>query len=490
MNSAAQIPSTLPGGRLAPGAFFTIGGVNLADGRQQPEVLVETGGQRLKATVISAVPERVEAWLPTEAPVGPGSIRVVRAGVSSESVSVDVAAAQPGLYSRNGTGWGPATAERVAGNRQMQLDFWHAAAPGDEVVLAGTGLGRRGAVEAFVAGLPAQVQRVERGQRKTKSGPPGMDRVTIRVPKESPLGCSVPAYLRQGAALSNTVTVPIAVASGEECRPVEYLPIARDGNISLIVVSRTTARLKPNRNEVAAVFVRLDSGAQAEGITAILPPVGTCTQAAMSAELALPDSLAIGLAASVPGERLRAGPNVSLIHNDRRYLVPRVPGGDGLYSREFLQTGAQAGNSPFVSEETILAGGGQDVGRFAVAVPTPETFEWTNGDSLDTIDIHKGFSVKWDGVAPDRLILVYASASPKETPIASSVICVEHARTGGVTIAPDMLSHFPAEENAAGSLVLVSIGDKPLEFAADGLVRGLAVTAFVHARDSGFSTAH
>ena len=141
------------------------------------------------------------------------TLTVTASGQSSRAVPVRVVAAQFGAYSRirNLSPWGARTA-----NSPNQ-----AAAPGEAVVLEGTGLGSATAPQVFIGGKRGTLVSVRRGTTGKAA-----DEIAVRIPAGAPEGCFVPVQVRGAGRLpSNIVTVAIHRGGGS-CSPLEAIPFA------------------------------------------------------------------------------------------------------------------------------------------------------------------------------------------------------------------------------------------------------------------------
>ena len=72
VNSASQIPPTLPGGAIARGALFDISGVRFGSSGHT-SLAVSHGGTRVPVPAVSVSPRRIQARMPASAPLGAAS---------------------------------------------------------------------------------------------------------------------------------------------------------------------------------------------------------------------------------------------------------------------------------------------------------------------------------------------------------------------------------------------------------------------------------
>jgi uncharacterized protein (TIGR03437 family) len=130
-------------------------------------------------------------------------VQVRRGGLTSRAREVRIAPAAPGLFSVNQRGDGPNII--VHADSFRLINETEPARRGEHLSISCTGLRGGGAAPALtVGGLPALV---------TWSGPmpgfPGVDHVNIQVPRDAPLGASVPIQMRAENSISNSVTIAV-----------------------------------------------------------------------------------------------------------------------------------------------------------------------------------------------------------------------------------------------------------------------------------------
>src|SRR5579871_757738 len=110
VNSASRIPSTLPGGAIARGALFTIFGVRFGT-VEHTRVAIDFGGVKVAAQVNRSTPQQIDARMPDSVRLGAAAVVVTVDGRASAAFPITIVAANPGIFSLNGLGWGPARKE-------------------------------------------------------------------------------------------------------------------------------------------------------------------------------------------------------------------------------------------------------------------------------------------------------------------------------------------------------------------------------------------
>src|SRR5271170_7300410 len=107
VNQASQIAPALAGGALARGARIEIRGVRLVSSDGRVTATLSEGNSHIPVAIFSAGAKLIAARIPPDAPLGAATVTVMAAGGNSAPFPVEIAASNPGLYSRNAQGWGP-----------------------------------------------------------------------------------------------------------------------------------------------------------------------------------------------------------------------------------------------------------------------------------------------------------------------------------------------------------------------------------------------
>ena len=323
VNSASQIPPTLAGGALARGARFKIQGVRLT-GSDPTSVVVSQGAVSVNAQVLSATPLAIEAIVPPTTPLGSVEIRVRRGSETSAPFPVRISGANPGLYSRNGSGWGPGLVQNLRPNRRDN-SINDPVRPSESVAILATGAGGV-SPEVFVGSKRAKVLRI------ASSAEPGNEALVVEIPSTAPEGCFVPVYARErepDATPSNTVTVSIRRGTGGCRMPTEFpVPLFDSGTTGMIVISRASGLSQNGRgkwmdDDAVAAFVKRDASPPNAPLL-LTPPVGTCTVYTGSSQSSfeMPLTISDGLLADLGGEGLDVGAALNLDNNQGMRVVP------------------------------------------------------------------------------------------------------------------------------------------------------------------------
>src|SRR6202050_1226777 len=141
VNQASQIAPALAGGALARGARIEIRGVRLVSSDGRVTATLSQGDARIPIAILSAGAKLIAARIPPDGPLGAATVTVMASGGNSAPFPVQVAASNPGLYSRNGQGWGTGRIDDLdAKGKLSENSHANAARPGQHVMLADTGM--------------------------------------------------------------------------------------------------------------------------------------------------------------------------------------------------------------------------------------------------------------------------------------------------------------------------------------------------------------
>ncbi|HWE00316.1 MAG TPA: hypothetical protein VG345_14800, partial [Bryobacteraceae bacterium] len=229
-NPASNILPGLPNFGIAQGSIFVVYGSNLgpstisiAPSLPLPTALsgtsiqITVGGATVTAPMVYTLNTQIAAVLPSNTPIGSGSLTVTYNNASG-STPIQVVKSNFGISTLNQTGTGPAV---VTFGDYSVASGTKSAKTGDTLILWGTGLGPISGddaaaptpsdlgtpVSVFVGGVQANV--VYRG----RSAEPGLDQINFTVPP-GVTGCAVSVVVQTGNTVSNTTTMAIAQSNG------------------------------------------------------------------------------------------------------------------------------------------------------------------------------------------------------------------------------------------------------------------------------------
>jgi len=523
VNAASNI-----GGEIARGSFFTIYGANLkpAPPMQTTSYPIpdEMGGVKVRIAQGSTVkwaylhfvsPTQINAILPSDAPLGDVEVSVITNGKAGAPMRTKVVDVSFGIFSAAG-GLGPGIIQNWVSPSESPLNLRSLpASPNQIAIIWGTGLGPLPtpdnqppaggdlptAVEVLVGGKSAQVLYKGRAP-----GFAGVDNIYIRVPADTPEGCSVPVQVRAAGKLSNTVYMAVS-KSGQACQDA-HNPFASNaisgGKSGTIVLMRAGMSLqveagKPPLNlplldvGLAAFVERRAGGELAYSPFANLPPVGSCTTQNVGLELssllgagsltALDSNVAAELDA---GAQLTiSGPKGSgqLVRLDQKNNKGPYVGllGGNLPSDLGFSFGSANMPASFLDAGsfTITGAGGKDVGPFTANVNLSGGVNWTNRDQINDISRSSDLTITWSGGSSDQVVVILGGTNDETNKRSGAFYCLATAADGRFTVPASVLTAIPptpaaaAGLDASSSLTVgsLSLGNGPT-FTAPGLNSG------------------
>jgi uncharacterized protein (TIGR03437 family) len=480
VNQASQIAPTLPGGILARGARIEIRGVRMANAA----VALSSGGARIPLTVISASTKLIEAWIPPDAPLGLANVTVTAAGNASAPFPVEIAASNPGLFSRNGEGWGLGRIDNLdASGRRSENARANAARPGQRAIVHVTGLGAVTSIRASVGGrLSIATAR--------KTDRPGEEELMFAIPGDAPADCNAPVYVLAAAKrASNVVTMAIDPKGRCENR---FLSASLPARLLLAVFSRTVMN-ESIYDEAVASFANVAADARPSPLM-LLPPPGTCAaySGSFQSSTMLPDSTSAALVSELGGTGLDAGGALNVTGAGGSRAIPGNPSAPGFFRARLggreVRFGPRA-LAPFLDpgEYRLTVTGGRDVAAFTAQFTGPSPLEWTNRDKIDAVDRARELVLEWRGAAADRLVIAYATNIDQISTATGTVLCTALPAAGRLTMPAELLANLPASRKEAGGvpynrLFLGTVPAKPQRVGTAGLDGGAIVGLYTVGR--------
>ena len=432
-NGASYLPPSLASGAIAQGSIFSIFGSALgpAAGVQALTYPLQTvlSGVSVSIlqgqTAVAALPIYVSSSqtniiMPSNAPLGPVSIQVSYGGQTSNPSPLTVVASSFGIFAVNSAGVGPGIlTDFVTATSQPINSLTAGAAPGQAVIIWGTGLGAVPSdivpptagdlavqTEVFVGGVSAPVAYSGRAPCCS-----GLDQIVVTLPLNVPTGCYVPVVVRTaGTTVSNAVTMAISAQPGVACsdafNALEQPFIAGQavGIVALERFNQTVNVIVPTASDTlsdyvtAAMFGSSPSPFFFQALFA-LPPQGSCTTYAadsnLLASLIFPAEVANNQ--FIGAQMLDAGASLSLSSGSNVSVPATVPIESYLQllggSDPTFFTAPLFFNPP--SAVLVSGPGGANVGAFSVSVPTTASLQWTNQSSFQTVSRSQPLTVKW-----------------------------------------------------------------------------------------------
>ena len=432
----------------------TISGIRFKDANSETTVEFQQGAWH-SSTKASARDGSLTVTVPPDTPAGKIEVSVKNGRGASRPEEVTVVASSPGIATLNGEGWGPILRDTLRPKQEvtMQVNGLHEAHP-----------------EVFVGGVPATGVVVKGSEIK------------FRVPAKAPAGCWTPVWIQsQSGQVSNFATISIS-AGGKACAQVAgwFGKVLPEGTRSAVAVMERISGLVEETGDPKTFS--FDSGAAFSfqagsgnlSPLQILPPAGACT-AYTGTFLFDASSLTqpVQILGSV-SKMLDIGSSITIQPESSAAAAQPEPeriakdgGTEGFY------TGFFGGILPIVwGQGTPLyfkpgpvrisnVPDGGDAGRFEMSLQIPPAFEWTNFAAIEDVVRSAGVEVQWQGMAPDRQMLVMAFNVDQETEAMGSTICVAPPKAKRFTIPPYALANFPDTAPRASLplryLMLVSI---------------------------------
>lgn len=475
-NAASYIDPSLPNGPIAQGSIFIVQGnhmgpaaLTVAPNAFQSASLAGTSASvTVNGTTVSPLmyytsTGQVAALLPSNTPVGDGTLTLSYNGQPGPSHPIRVVASNPGIFTvtSDGQGAGVVTypdyslvSTTKAANCGGPNTTCGAANPGDVLIVWATGLGPVSGSDAAGAGLGVNMSslpltvwlggvQVTAAYQGRSGCCIGEDQVVFTVPSNAPTGCAVPLSIQVGSVISNNVMLPVAAAGARTCTPVVQFLSTDDvvalsnpgtftfGGIDLKRLDRTPTF----RDVIEAQFIRFSVPAASQPFFVTYvdnPAVGTCQVFNNpNAGINPPMTILGGLDA---GTLMVQGPNGS----------QNAPGGGGNYQAVLSGTGSFFSAGPL----TVSATGGKDVPAFSASLQVPAmpvmTSPQPDAAARFPVSRSSGLTVTWTGGLPNQYIslLGYNSTDNSGT-VGASFQCVAAAVDGTFTIPPSVLMALP-----------------------------------------------
>ena len=476
-NNYSYLSPGAPSYGIAQGSIFIIYGKNMG-----PTTLVQQsayplnkalGGVTIKVTVngtstqpipyyVSAA--QIAAILPSNTPVGTGTITVTYNSKTSTSTAIDVVQSAFGILSLNNAGSGMAAAFDAKYN---YLSPTNAANPGETILLWGTGIGPATGDESILqtptnlSNIPAQVWIGGKAATVTYHGRsqyPGLDQVNAVVPA-GVNGCNVSLVVQNGNFISNFVSVPVAT-SGRTCSDANGFStndlnniLTKDNvNYGAVTLTRSVGQTTTTDSALAE-FIHFTK-AQLNQV------IGDFTQSSYGSCVVsvLADPTASG--DLTPFTYLDAG-SISLTGPTSNKTLTKT---GNIYTASLGSTFIGTGGA-----FTFAGTGGKDVGAFTTNLNIANTVKWSNVDSTpSSIPRAQGYTVTWTGGDPNGTVDI--SGSSHNNDIYATFFCTEKASAGTFTIPSYVLLALPVSTGGLIPATLtVGVQSVPARFNATGL---------------------
>jgi uncharacterized protein (TIGR03437 family) len=500
-NYSFLLPGT-PNYGLAPGTIFIMYGSNMAPAGLlsqgfNPTLNKNLGGVSVKftvgATTTEAIPyyvspTQIAAILPSNTPLGAGTVRVTYNGLTSAPFAVTIVQGAFGIMTMSGNGIGQAAVMDLNYNL---LGITNAANPDQYVIFWGSGQGpdpndetQLIAAPQNLANLPFEMYiggKLAPMVYHGRSTFPGLDQIIVRVPLGIS-GCYAAVYAKTGNYISNYTSIPVAT-NGKVCS--DYYGTAADAtlissktevNAGFLQLGRFTSVTQPI-NVGGIVFpgstsINDSAGANFQRSTpfnftnyggANQPSFGSCILNSYDATNPFFAPITKFLdAGSVTFGRQGAAPQV--MSKDATTKGFSISGTSTIGAAPLFLTGG--------GTFTFTGLGGPDVGAFQASVTSVPPFSWTNMSSINNINRNASLDITWAGGGAGNYVYItgYSSTS---TSLVTFFTCAAETSAGHFTIPRDILASMGPSANILG---LGSVGQlyvynylPPVRFSAPGL---------------------
>jgi len=508
---------------LTPNAVFVIYGKNLgpativiASPPNYPTLLSNTsvtftnvnGGAGISAYMYYTLAGAVTGVLPSSIQPGTYAVRVTYNGQTSNAQNVLVVARHFGIATSNGVGTGVAQATIAEVNGGFSISRFTTSGtggpgnfvntpvhPGQTISLWGTGGGKdllndtggtsgdqtaAGNFKVMVGGrviTPTYTAAV--------AGYPGLWILTFALPVDIDPDCYASLQVSADGELSNTVTLPIAVAGQSVCYDPQL---------------------------TAAALAKLDAGGSITGATfgvfkVLNTPTGTAVEGSSGAVFRW---TAAQWAAGGASRSVRVGscyvydrtypqngtdpanPQANLDAGSLSLSGPNVGGASlgkiALPTGPFYSYSAPAGTIA-AGRYQLTGNGGTQVGPFTVFATFPTSFIATNFDAITTVSRSQPLVINWTSSGTDLVyILVSTATLTAGNNHIVTVGCIAPAAPGTFTIPVSQLSQLQPASTTGTSFGSISVEgtSNPNNFTAD-LVSGGVIDFGVFSPNLGVS---
>jgi uncharacterized protein (TIGR03437 family) len=417
VNGASYLSAAFANYGIARGSLFIVFGSALgpvdlvkantfplptSDGLGGTRVLISIGAYNAACPIVYTSLTQVAAIMPSDAPEGDGSLVVSYQNLASTSVPIHIVRSAFGLFTRNQAGSGPAIAQNFVSQTSTPLNSLIAsAAPGQTLILWGTGLGPVNGNESagllpgplpyldslYVGGVPANVRYAGRSGCCA-----GVDQIAFDVPA-GVAGCYVPVAAVTGGVVSNFGTISVH-ASQKECDDplsyrASYLTAAeRAGELRIGQVGLTGTSTAEVTFSAGFFSVSLD--ALLASTNRLKAPFGSCYLAVTR----------VGDSAAPTGKGLNAGSSLSVSGPIGQLAADNTSAGDYFVSKSPAQL--LSGNY------SLSSSGGSDVGFWSATLQVPLPAAWTNFAtySVPSYSMLNPLVFTWSGGDPNGYVTV------------------------------------------------------------------------------------
>ena len=455
-NNYSNVAAGLPNYGIAPGTIFVVYGTGLADpaatavlqSSAPPGIPTALNGTSISVTVNGvtthpamyyAVATQIAAVLPSNTPVGTGTLTVTYNGLTSAAATIQVVQSALGLDTLSGLPSGLAVATDSSSGAVFNYNT--SASPGQVITLWGSGLGADSsdsdtlftssphavntALLIYIGGIQAQIQYAG------SSGYPGLVQINVQVPPGVVPGCGVPVVGVIGTFVSNTVTIPVS-ANGPVCldpiRGTDGNGLLTTGNLKNLTsatlgIAQITTQKGTQSVFASATFLREQNQPYTPGYGYVTE--GGCL--VLQQQLNLLGTLTY----------LNAG-NVSITGpTGTQPLSQTVQGQLLTYTVNLPTSFFPSTGGTF----TLQGAGGPDLGPFTVSVSDPSPLVWTNQSAITSVNRNQDVTVTWSGGIPGTWVQIAGGSTTIN--VSGTFLCFAPVSAGRFTIPSYVLLASP-----------------------------------------------
>jgi uncharacterized protein (TIGR03437 family) len=472
-NAASYANPGFQNGAIAQGSLFVVFGSGMGPAQIQysssfplPTTLAGTSaavtvnGTTMACIMIFTQDGQIAAIMPSNTPVGTGTITVTYNGAASPTSPVKVVANSPGLFTRSQQGSGPGVIQDANGGYDSFINTFR---PGQTVTFWGTGFGPISGSDATPppsGNLPGtNVTALIGGQSATvtyagRSSYAGVDQINVTIPS-GVSGCFVAVGFFVNGVPSNFTT--ISVSTGGVCSDPNLFSSAdiqsvASGNpmrLGTALLAQFTATgtvlglpLKLDYETGKSYFQKYDSASFLNSLTSLsdlaVSP-GSCNVFQYSTG-AFVDPV------SAPG--LDAGANIN-VNGGGTPGNTMAKSATGHYQGTFVTPNPLGSSAPAILKPGATLSiddgtGGTDVGAFKFNVTQPPAITWTNKPTAATISRTQDLKITWTGGDPASYVYVLGQSPLDSTGnTGAEFVCVGRNGDGGLTVPAPILSAMP-----------------------------------------------
>ncbi|MEO8125717.1 MAG: hypothetical protein ABJF23_22825 [Bryobacteraceae bacterium] len=492
LNAASYSLAGLPNSGIAQGSMFLVFGTGLG-----PAALVQVSafplpntlsGTSIKVTVngitldvpmVYTLASQICGILPSNTPIGTGSLTVTYNNQTSAAVSFKVVKTAVGIFAVNQQGNGPGVLQNVNTETDRPVNtVINSAKPGQAMILWAVGLGPiTGSDAAGVFPGPLDVDaQVWVGNKqaniiyKGRSGCcSGIDQIVFTVPDDAAEACHVPVVVKTGDVVSNYVSMAIARRGGAcdaDTAAIQVAGAVRAGQVSLTRVATDVTLFGLTgtfiSDSTSGSFGRYDLARYTASQGSY--EVGYCTSYLFkgtdylgSADPVAPDVLDAGAALNITGPKGTKRVNKGTDGGYSQQLAGSpLPGGISA-GPDYLEAGT------YTVDNGTGGTGANAVGPFKATLTLPPVLKWENKASINVIDRTQNLEVTWSGGDPNGFVNIVGGSALST--FGAAFVCREKTSAGRFTIPSLALLNVPL-----GDLSVLSVGGiSSAKFTATGL---------------------